>query len=335
MGEQREESRSRLRLSVEDRRGRLCRSVGIPVASGPILILLLASGHAVDPAEILAAENGDRVAPVVELAAESFRSGGRASLDGPFKHAMELDRKYLLSLDADRLLHVFRLNAGRALVRQAVWRLDGPRATIRAANSSGIICRPAPNVCRHGGRAAQGKREPGGGRSGGVPGDISATDTSIRIPTRSAVAAKRPSRSGTRSTRFWPVCSTCTFTAATTRPWRWPGSSATGPGRRPASSPTPGSSPCSNRARRHQRGICQPLRAHRRGAVPQAQPAFQPPGGPRSGDERRGHAGWPARQHSDPQVHRRRPPVRVDGRRPGSRQPPCSSGKRSSGSVPT
>ena len=33
-------------------------------------------------------------------------------LDGPFKHAMELDRAYLLALDPDRLLHNFRVNAG-------------------------------------------------------------------------------------------------------------------------------------------------------------------------------------------------------------------------------
>jgi len=33
-------------------------------------------------------------------------------LDGPFKQAMELDQQYLLSLDPDRLLHNFRVNAG-------------------------------------------------------------------------------------------------------------------------------------------------------------------------------------------------------------------------------
>jgi len=33
-------------------------------------------------------------------------------LPGPFQHAMELDRAYLLSLDPDRLLYSFRLNAG-------------------------------------------------------------------------------------------------------------------------------------------------------------------------------------------------------------------------------
>jgi len=33
-------------------------------------------------------------------------------LDGPFKRAMELDRKYLHDLDSDRLLHMFRVTAG-------------------------------------------------------------------------------------------------------------------------------------------------------------------------------------------------------------------------------
>jgi DUF1680 family protein len=33
-------------------------------------------------------------------------------LDGPFKRAMELDQQYLLAIDADRLLHNFRVNAG-------------------------------------------------------------------------------------------------------------------------------------------------------------------------------------------------------------------------------
>ncbi len=33
-------------------------------------------------------------------------------LDGPFERALQLDRRYLLSLDVDRLLHNFRVNAG-------------------------------------------------------------------------------------------------------------------------------------------------------------------------------------------------------------------------------
>ena len=47
----------------------------------------------------------------VPLAVQPFELSQVRLLDGPFKHAMDLDHKYLLSLDADRLLHTFRTNA--------------------------------------------------------------------------------------------------------------------------------------------------------------------------------------------------------------------------------
>ena len=56
--------------------------------------------------------NKDKVAPVVASKAEPFPLQNMRLLEGPFQHAMELDHQYLLSLDADRLLHSFRLNAG-------------------------------------------------------------------------------------------------------------------------------------------------------------------------------------------------------------------------------
>ena len=59
------------------------------------------------------AETGQaRVAPVVALQAEPFPLQNVRLLEGPFRHAMELDRAYLLSLQPDRLLHDFRLKAG-------------------------------------------------------------------------------------------------------------------------------------------------------------------------------------------------------------------------------
>ncbi len=54
----------------------------------------------------------EKVAPAVSLQAEPFSLADVRLLDGPFRHAMEMDRKYLLSLDVDRLLHVFRTRAG-------------------------------------------------------------------------------------------------------------------------------------------------------------------------------------------------------------------------------
>lgn len=50
----------------------------------------------------------DKVAPK----AEPFPLQSVRLLDGPFKQAMQLDAQYLLSIDPDRLLHTFRLNAG-------------------------------------------------------------------------------------------------------------------------------------------------------------------------------------------------------------------------------
>src|SRR5262249_60705655 len=51
-------------------------------------------------------------AAVVALKAQPFALTDVRLLDGPFKQAMQLDAQYLLSLDPDRLLHNFRVNAG-------------------------------------------------------------------------------------------------------------------------------------------------------------------------------------------------------------------------------
>jgi DUF1680 family protein len=48
----------------------------------------------------------------VALQAVPFPLGDVRLLDGPFKQAQRLDAEYLLSLEPDRLLHTFRVNAG-------------------------------------------------------------------------------------------------------------------------------------------------------------------------------------------------------------------------------
>ncbi|MHC4694374.1 MAG: beta-L-arabinofuranosidase domain-containing protein [Planctomycetota bacterium] len=52
-------------------------------------------------------------------------------LDGPFKHAMELDQRYLLSLDVDRLLHTFRLNAGLPSSAKPLGGWEEPKGELR------------------------------------------------------------------------------------------------------------------------------------------------------------------------------------------------------------
>ncbi len=52
-------------------------------------------------------------------------------LDGPFKHAMELDRRYLLSFDLDRLLHTFRVNAGLPSSAKPLGGWEEPKCELR------------------------------------------------------------------------------------------------------------------------------------------------------------------------------------------------------------
>lgn len=52
-------------------------------------------------------------------------------LDGPFKQAQELDRRYLLSLDADQLLHTFRINAGLPSSAEPLGGWEEPKCEVR------------------------------------------------------------------------------------------------------------------------------------------------------------------------------------------------------------
>ena len=54
----------------------------------------------------------DKVAPAIPIRAQTFAPKQVILLDGPFKHAMELDEKWLLSLESDRLLSRYRQEAG-------------------------------------------------------------------------------------------------------------------------------------------------------------------------------------------------------------------------------
>jgi hypothetical protein len=82
------------------------------VAAFGIVVLALRIGGVVGPGCVLAAGGGEKTAPAVKLKAEPFRLQDVRLLDGPLRRAMELDHKYVLSLEPDRLLHVFRINAG-------------------------------------------------------------------------------------------------------------------------------------------------------------------------------------------------------------------------------
>ncbi len=73
-----------------------------------VVLTFFASASGI-PAEV---ETHLEVSPAITLQAEPFPLQNVRLLDGPFRHAMELDHNYLLTLEPDRLLHSFRLNAG-------------------------------------------------------------------------------------------------------------------------------------------------------------------------------------------------------------------------------
>ena len=65
------------------------------------------------------------------LAAKPFPLHHVRLLDGPFKTTMELNRRYLRSLDADRMLHTFRLNAGLPSVAEPLGGWEAPDGELR------------------------------------------------------------------------------------------------------------------------------------------------------------------------------------------------------------
>ena len=60
-----------------------------------------------------------------------FPLGDVRLLDGPFREAMIRDQAYLLSLDLDRLLHTFRLNAGLPSSARPLGGWEGPEVELR------------------------------------------------------------------------------------------------------------------------------------------------------------------------------------------------------------
>jgi DUF1680 family protein len=67
----------------------------------------------------------------VALQAQAFDLHRVRLLDGPFRHAQELDRRYLLSIDPERLLHNFRVNAGLPSSAQPLGGWEAPDCELR------------------------------------------------------------------------------------------------------------------------------------------------------------------------------------------------------------
>lgn len=95
---------------------------------------LAAVALSITPALGLAAAVGDfaiETRDKITLQAQPFPLSEVRLLDGPFKHAQDLDEQYLLSLDVDRLLHTFRVNAGLPSTARPYGGWEEPKSEVR------------------------------------------------------------------------------------------------------------------------------------------------------------------------------------------------------------
>jgi DUF1680 family protein len=102
----------------------------------PIRILTLTAALALGftPALSLAAAAGDftiETRDKIALQAQPFPLSNVRLLDGSFKHAQDLDRQYLLSLDVERLLYPFRVNAGLSSTAKPYGGWEEPKSEVR------------------------------------------------------------------------------------------------------------------------------------------------------------------------------------------------------------
>jgi uncharacterized protein len=100
-----------------------------PVVLTGLAAMALGAAPHLGPAAVgdFTIETSDKVA----LHAQPFPLSSVRLLDGPFKHAQDLDKEYLLSLDVDRLLYTFRVNAGIPSTAKPYGGWEEPKGELR------------------------------------------------------------------------------------------------------------------------------------------------------------------------------------------------------------
>ncbi len=73
----------------------------------------------------------EKIATTTPLEAIGFDLSQVRLLDGPLKHAQDLDRDYLMMLDANRMLHCFRVNAGLPSSAKPLGGWEEPKSEVR------------------------------------------------------------------------------------------------------------------------------------------------------------------------------------------------------------
>jgi uncharacterized protein len=101
----------------------------LPCVMCAIALARLTSSSLADSLALGHAE--DNVAPAVPMEVWAFPLEQVKLLEGPFRHAQELDGAYLLSLDTERLVRNFRINAGLPTQAEPLGGWEAPDGELR------------------------------------------------------------------------------------------------------------------------------------------------------------------------------------------------------------
>src|SRR5499426_1153474 len=108
------------------------------------LFALVVATQMTSPANFPAQQNWPlKVQNKVHLAALPFPMREARLLDGPLREAMLRDQKYLLSLDNDRLLHMFRFTAGLPSAAKPYGGWEAPDVQLRGHSVGHFLSGPA------------------------------------------------------------------------------------------------------------------------------------------------------------------------------------------------
>ena len=185
---------------------------------------------------------------------------------GMFRESVERNRRYMMSLDPDRLLHMFRVTAGLPSTAQPLGGWEQPENELRGHFTGHYLSACALLHASLGDAEVKAR------------GDLMVAELAKcqaaarrRLPERLSRGVLRPApprrqpcgRPSTPSTRSWPACSICTCSRATRRPSvllkgmaGWTRRFTMPLGRGPHG-------PCPRaRVRRHERGALQPGGGH-------------------------------------------------------------------------
>ena len=261
-----------------------------------------------------------RVPDKIESAARPFPPEAVRLLDGPFKDAMARDQAYLLSLDPDRLLHNFRVNAGLPSTAQPLGGWEAPDVELRGHSVGHYLSALALMYAGTGDVRFKARADAIVAELAKVQQALAQKGRRNRLPLglpRGVHRSRRSPQAGLGA--LLHAAQDHGGPAGRLRALRHRAGArrAAAAGRlgeaaRRCAVVRAAAGDAGDRVRRHERRVRQPVRDDRQRRAPASGPDLRPSRRVRSAGEPARRARRPAREHADPESHRRRARVRAD-----------------------